>query len=78
VKYRIRICHGTEVEELTGPGVIDEIVIEKWLHLEQMDRNLYYLLVGNTRIMVDTKIRQKPTVTIYHDDEDIDLGESSR
>ena len=64
MKYRFRYCQGTKATEIEDEGYIDEIVIEKWFHLEEMDRNQYVLFVGDARIVVDARIRQQPRVDI--------------
>lgn len=39
--------------ELQNRGTIDEVVVEEWLHLEQMDEHLWWLRVGDARIMAE-------------------------
>lgn len=45
-------------QEETGPfqvenrGTLDEVVIDHWLHLEQMDDRLWWMRVGDARLMV--------------------------
>ena len=33
-------------------GVVDELLIGKWFHLEQMDSNLWCVKVGDARLLV--------------------------
>lgn len=32
--------------------IFDELVVDHWLHLEQMDRNAWWLMVGEMRIWI--------------------------
>lgn len=43
-----------------GSQCVDELVIDDWFHLEQMDDNVYWLLVGNKvlDIYVNPKTRK--------------------
>jgi hypothetical protein len=38
--------------ELENQGVIDELVIDDWLHLEQMSERQWWLRIGDARVFV--------------------------
>ena len=37
---------------LKNEGTIDEVVVDHWLHLEQMDERLWWMRLGDARIMI--------------------------
>jgi hypothetical protein len=46
-KWRILAKAGDETVELEDRGVFDELVIDQWLHLEQMDERRWWMRVGD-------------------------------
>lgn len=55
---------GTEQVDLEGEGVFDELVVGEWLHLEQMDHDLWWLRVGDARILVTVAAGEEPIVDV--------------
>jgi hypothetical protein len=51
-KWRVLAHNGTERIELENRGVFDELVVAQWLHVEQMDDNVWWLRVGDARVNV--------------------------
>jgi hypothetical protein len=49
--------------ELKNQGVFDELVVDKWLHIEQMEDDLWWIRVGDIRIWVRLGDEQ-PTVDV--------------
>lgn len=45
-------------------GIFDELVVDDWLHIEQMDTNVWWMRVGDARIVVRLKKGHRPMVTI--------------
>lgn len=50
--WRIGAQRGDERFEVENEGVLDEVVIDRWLHLEQMDENEWWMRVGDARIWI--------------------------
>jgi hypothetical protein len=38
--------------QLENQGVFDELVVDDWLHIEQMDETIWWMRLGDARIMV--------------------------
>jgi len=51
-RWRVLAHAGTERIELEDRGVFDELVVDDWLHLEAMDVNVWWMRVGDARVMV--------------------------
>jgi hypothetical protein len=43
--------NGKELE-VENQGLLDEVVIDHWLHLEQMDDRKWWMRVGDARLLV--------------------------
>ena len=67
-QFRILIKdqEGKDEMKIENSGVLDEVVLEDWFHLELMDKNSYWLRVGDARIsiLLDTG---KPKISIERD-----------
>ena len=47
------LAHGAQgTTQLENAGVFDELVVDDWLHVEQLDERVWWLRVGDARIMV--------------------------
>lgn len=52
--------------DLEGHGVVDEVVIEQWFHLEQMDKRVWWIRVGD--VYMNVRLKKGVTVTIAETD----------
>jgi hypothetical protein len=50
--------------ELENQGVFDELVVDDWLHIEQMDETVWWMRLGDARIMVTVVAGARPIVDI--------------
>lgn len=50
--WRVLARRGSEAVELENEGVLDEVVIDDWLHLEQMDTRQWWMRLGDARIVI--------------------------
>ena len=48
-RWRILAKDGDKHIELENQGVFDELVIDNWFHLEQMDTNQWWMRIGDGR-----------------------------
>jgi hypothetical protein len=62
--WSCRVVDGTEVKRLVGPGVFDELVVDHWLHLEQMDDRRWWLRVGDAWMMVNIDATGRVTLDV--------------
>jgi hypothetical protein len=51
-RWRILAKDGDRKIELENQGIFDELVIDHWLHLEQMDDNSWWARIGDASIHV--------------------------
>ncbi|WP_438006167.1 hypothetical protein WME89_47385 [Sorangium sp. So ce321] len=63
-KWRVLAYHGAERVEVEGEGVFDELVVDDWIHLEQMNDDVWWLRVGDARVTITVAPGQQPTVDI--------------
>lgn len=50
--WRMLAKDGAREVRLQNEGVFDELVIDDWLHLEQMDERSWWMRVGDARINI--------------------------
>lgn len=50
--------------EVENRGVFDELVVDQWLHIEQMDTNVWWLRVGDARLWVKLDSQGRPEVDV--------------
>lgn len=50
--------------ELENKGIFDELVVDNWLHVEQMDERVWWLMIGDARILVTIDPNGAATVDI--------------
>ena len=63
-RWRI-LAHGEEGKvELENRGILDEVVVDDWLHLEQMDTRQWCLRLGDARIWIDIDWEGRAQVNI--------------
>lgn len=52
-RWRLLAHEGTSSLEVEDRGTIDEVVVDDWLHLEQMDVRQWWMRVGDARIWIN-------------------------
>ena len=70
-RWVVRAREGEALIEIRDRGVLDEVVIESWFHLEKMDDTTYWMRIHDTRVMVYLQAEGPPHVTIepgFHDE----------
>jgi hypothetical protein len=60
--WRLLAHRGDEPFEAADIGVFDELVVDEWLHVEQLDTNQWWLRVGDARILVRVTGDDQPAV----------------
>lgn len=60
----VRVRDGETKTEIRARGVLDEVAIHPWLHLEQMDDTTYWIRIHDTRVMIHLQPDGPPHVTI--------------
>jgi hypothetical protein len=50
--------------EMENRGRFDELVVDDWLHIEQMDNNVWWLRAGDARLFVTISETEPPSVDI--------------
>ena len=63
-RWRILAHREGETVELENQGKFDELVLDDWLHVEQMDDNVWWLRVGDVRIFVTVRGAENPVVDV--------------
>lgn len=51
-RWRILAHEGAEPVQVENRGILDEVVVDDWMHLEQMDERQWWMRVGDARIWV--------------------------
>jgi hypothetical protein len=62
--WRVAARKDGEVLEWGLQGVFDEICVDHWLHVEQLDERLWVMQVGDARISVDINEAGQVTVNV--------------
>ena len=63
-----RMCGPAITDESTKhpPSIFDEIVVDRWLHVEQMDVSRWWMNVGGVTVWIEVSRDGKPRqVTVY-------------
>jgi hypothetical protein len=50
--WRLLAHRGSERIELEDQGLFDELVVDDWIHLEQMEENIWWVRLGDARITI--------------------------
>jgi hypothetical protein len=66
-KWRVLARDGDREVTLENEGVFDELVIDNWLHLEQMTDTSYWMRVGDARISIVRASDGNVVVTVERD-----------
>lgn len=61
--WRIKFETKSGMEEIENLGLLDEVVIDEWLHIEQMEETQWWLRVGNAKIWVTLDPEGNATVS---------------
>ena len=60
-RWRVLAHTNDRPVEMANQGILDEVVVEDWLHLEQMDDRQWWMRVGDAKIWInldaDGKVR---------------------
>ncbi len=62
--WRFKAIHDGETISLEASAGFDELVVGTWFHLENMDKDLWWLRVGDAKIMVRTPANGEVTVEV--------------
>jgi hypothetical protein len=63
-RWQARARDGSRALEYGPEGVFDELSIDDWLHLEQMDDRLWWIRVGDAEILVRIEANGSATVDV--------------
>lgn len=61
-EWRVLAHEGSEAIAVKNRGVFDEVVVDHWLHVEQMDEREWWIRVGDVRI--STRIHANGSVEV--------------
>ena len=76
-KWRF-LAHGQKGSlQLENQGVFDELVVDDWLHIEQMDKAVWWMRLGDARIMVTVVAGGRPIVNIERGSYDAVNGQTT-
>ena len=62
--WRLRAVEASEVFEAENRGIFDELVVDQWLHIEQMEADTWWMRVGDSSITVKVDANGKVSVVI--------------
>ncbi|NJL27616.1 MAG: hypothetical protein HC897_06810 [Thermoanaerobaculia bacterium] len=51
--WRLLAHRASEEVSIENEGIFDELVLDNWLHLERMQDKLWWLRVGDARLMIE-------------------------
>ena len=51
-RWRLHAYDGGRDLEVENEGIFDELVVDHWLHVEQMDERVWFVRVGEQGILV--------------------------
>jgi hypothetical protein len=66
-RWRILSRNGDRDVTLENDGIFDELVVDEWLHLEQMDDDTWWLRLGDARIDIKVLPDGRAEVSIERD-----------
>lgn len=67
-RWRVLAHQDGEAISMKNCGVFDELVVDGWIHIEQMSKNQWWMRVGNgddADIHFDIEIDRRGRVTFY-------------
>jgi hypothetical protein len=75
-RWRVLAQRESESIQWENEGVLDEVVVDDWLHLEQMDARQWWLRLGDARILISIEPSGKARVDIERGSYEQTLGET--
>jgi hypothetical protein len=63
-RWRVLAHKDTGPFEAHDEGVFDELVVDDWLHIEQMDRREWWMRIGDARVFIRIAEDGKATTDI--------------
>jgi hypothetical protein len=63
-KWRLLAHQVDTTVEVENEGTFDELVVDDWLHVEQMDETVWWLRVGDARLLVTLDREGPPSVDV--------------
>jgi hypothetical protein len=70
-EWRMTTRTGAGKVEHTGEGTFDELTVDQWLHIEQLEERVWWMRVGDARVEVSIETDGSTTVDIqrgFYDD----------
>jgi len=61
-KWRLSFQTGGASQQISDAGEVDEVVLGKWLHVENLDRDVWWVRVGDMRM--DVRIDEHGNATV--------------
>ena len=65
--WRLLAVEETGPVQLENRGSLDELVLEEWLHLEQMDDHQWWMRLGDARVLAERDEHGVMQVSIERD-----------
>ena len=66
-RWRLLARDGERNITAQNDGLFDELVVDDWLHLEQMDDNTWWMRLGDARIDIKVSAHGRAEVSIERD-----------
>ena len=66
-RWRLLVRQGERKVTAQNDGVFDELVVDDWLHLEQMDDNTWWMRLGDARIGIKVLPDGRVEVSVERD-----------
>ena len=63
-RWRVLAHRGGDRVEVENEGILDELVVDDWIHLEQMDDDVWWLRIGDARVVITVTPGEQPTVDV--------------
>jgi len=68
-EWRVLAFNRGEKVELQNQGIFDEVVVDDWLHVEQMDVDCYWVRLGERVFWVRVSCDRKAPSTVTEDEQ---------
>ncbi|MFK7998883.1 MAG: hypothetical protein AB8H86_04775 [Polyangiales bacterium] len=66
-KWRLGSEEGDTTFAVANRGIFDELVVDDWLHIEQMSERVWWMRVGDARIFVELDDEGSPVLSVERD-----------
>ncbi len=63
-RWRILARMNDRSFEAQDQGVFDELVVDDWLHIEQLDARVWWMRIGDARVRVEVSQDGRPTIDV--------------